>query len=82
MKYLLVLSMACFSSLSFSQSKAEVSGMLKQLKAKGVFSEEQVKAAEAQLNGMSESQFQGMIQKGKQKINDPEIQKKLRELQQ
>ena len=82
MKLLITLGLLCFSGLSLAQSKQEVSDMLKQLKAKGVFSEEQVKAAEKQLNGMSDSQFNGMIQKGKQKINDPEIQKKLRELQQ
>lgn len=82
MKLFLLLSLLLLPVVGYSQTKAEVAGMLGQLKAKGIFTDEQIKQAEAELKKMDEKDFKKLMEIGKQKINDPEIQKKLKELQQ
>jgi hypothetical protein len=54
--------------------------MLGQLKAQGVFTEEQIEAAKAQLQSMDQKDMDKLIQAGKAQMDNPEIQKKLKEL--
>jgi vacuolar-type H+-ATPase subunit I/STV1 len=67
------------STVSFAQSKADINNMLQKLKAKGMFSEKDIEAAEKQLNSMSDKDVDSLVKKGQQKLNDPEIKKKLEE---
>ena len=80
MKVVLIVLSLMLSSASFGQSKAEMAQMLKQFKANGMFSEEQLKAAEAQLNKMSDDDLNKLKAQAAQKMNDPEVQKKLQEM--
>lgn len=79
MKLFLLAAALITSPLVFSQDKAEINAVLEKLKAQGVFSESDVKAAQKQLNGMSDNEVNSLVKKGKEKINDPNIQKKLKE---
>lgn len=81
MKYILMVLVLMFSTVAFSQSKADMQQMLKKFKEQGMFSEEQLKAAEAQLNQMSDKDLDALKAKAKAKMNDPEIQKKLQQIQ-
>lgn len=80
MKVILIVLSLMLSSVAFGQSKAEMAQMLKQFKANGMFSAEQLKAAEAQLNKMSDSDLNALKAKAAQKMNDPAVQKKLQEM--
>jgi hypothetical protein len=79
MKLLLILGLMLTSTVSFAQSKADINNMLQKLKAKGMFSEKDIEAAEKQLNSMSDKDVDSLVKKGQQKLNDPEIKKKLEE---
>ena len=80
MKLLLILGLMLTSTISFAQSKSDINNMLQKLKAKGMFSEKDIEAAEKQLNSMSDKDVDSLVKKGQQKLNDPEIKKKLEEL--
>lgn len=80
MKILLILGLMLTSTVSFAQSKADINNMLQKLKAKGMFSEKDIEAAQKQLNSMSDKDVDSLVKKGQQKLNDPEIKKKLEEL--
>lgn len=80
MKILVVVISLIISSMSFAQSKADMAKMLKQFKSNGMFTPEQIKAAEAELNKMSDDDLAKIKAKAAQKMNDPEVQKKLQEL--
>ena len=82
MKLLLVLGLMLTSTVSFAQSKSDINDMLQKLKAKGMFSEKDIEAAEKQLNSMSDKDVDSLVKKGQQKLNDPEIKKKLEEYNQ
>lgn len=82
MKLLVTLSLLTFSTLSFAFTKAEINKQLAEMKAKGLFDEKAIEAAQKHLNGMSDSEIKSLSNKAKQKLNDPEIQKKLKELKQ
>ena len=82
MKLLLVLGLMLTSTVSFAQSKADINNMLQKLKSKGMFSEKDIEAAEKQLNSMSDKDVDSLVKKGQQKLNDPEIKKKLEEYNQ
>jgi len=79
MKLLLILGLMLTSTISFAQSKADINNMLQKLKAKGMFSEKDIEAAQKQLNSMSDKDVDSLVKKGQQKLNDPEIKKKLEE---
>jgi hypothetical protein len=79
MKILILISL--FSVSLFAQTKADLNRMLGQLKAQGVFTEEQIEAARAQLQSMDQKDMDKLIQAGKAQMNNPEIQKKLKEIQ-
>jgi len=80
MKLLLVLGLMLTSTVSFAQSKADINNMLQKLKAKGMFTEKDIEAAQKQLNSMSDKDVDSLVKKGKQKLNDPKIKKQLEEL--
>ena len=79
MKILLILGLMLTSTVSFAQSKADINNMLQKLKAKGMFTEKDIEAAEKQLNSMSDKDVDSLVKKGQQKLNDPAIKKKLEE---
>jgi hypothetical protein len=79
MKILILISL--FSVSLFAQSKADLNRMLGQLKAQGIFTEEQIEAAKVQLQSMDQKDMDKLIQAGKAQMNNPEIKKKLKELQ-
>jgi hypothetical protein len=79
MKILILISL--FSVSLFAQSKADLNRMLGQLKAQGVFTEEQIEAAREQLQKMDQEDMDKLIEAGKAQMNDPEVQEKLKELQ-
>jgi hypothetical protein len=78
MKILILISLLSVSL--FAQTKADLNKMLGQLKAQGVFTEEQIEAAKIQLQSMDQKDMDKLIQAGKAQMNNPEIQKKLKEL--
>ncbi len=65
----------------FAQTKADLNKMLEQMKSQGVFTEEQIDAARAQLQNMNQQDMDKLIEAGKAQMNNPEIQKKLKEVQ-
>lgn len=77
----ILLSFFLLTSLASAQSKKDISGMLDHLKEKGVFSEEQVQAAQEQLSEMNDQDIQKLIQDASKKMNDPKVQEKLRQLE-
>lgn len=79
MKLLLVLGLMLTSTVSFAQSKADINNMLQKLKAKGMFTEKDIEAAEKQLNSMSDKDVDSLVKKGQEKLNDPKIKKQLEE---
>ena len=79
MKLLLILGLMLTSTVSFAQSKADINNMLQKLKAKGMFTEKDIEAAQKQLNSMSDKDVDSLVKKGQEKLNDPEIKKKLEE---
>lgn len=69
------------SSLSaYAQSRDEINSMLERFKASGVFSEEDVKRAQAQLMEMSDTEVKELKEKAGQKAADPKIHKDLQKL--
>lgn len=66
-----------FSSLSFTQSltKQDIEKSLDHMRKSGMFTPQQIAAAERQLLGMSDAQLNAIVQKGIAEANDPEIQK-------
>ncbi|MBD66598.1 MAG: hypothetical protein CME62_15405 [Halobacteriovoraceae bacterium] len=79
MKLVLLFSLF-ISSYAFALSKAEIKQSLDQMKASGMFTQEQIAEAEKQLESMDEAQIQELVKKGKEKANDPEFQKKMKAL--
>jgi hypothetical protein len=73
--------MFTFSISAFTQSKADVSKMLEQMKAQGMFSEEDLKKAQAQLDKMNSKDFKGIVNKANSASKDPEVMKKVKELE-
>lgn len=71
-----------FSMGVLAQSKADVSKMLEQMKAQGMFSEEDLKKAQAELNKMNDKDFKGIVDKAQDAAKDPAVLKKIQELQQ
>jgi Tfp pilus assembly protein PilN len=79
MKWLLMTSMF-FSLQAFAQSKSDVNATLEMMKKKGMFSEAQIAEAQKMLKGMSDSDFQGVINKAEKIKNDPKVQRQLKNL--
>jgi hypothetical protein len=67
-----------FSTLCFAQtgsvSKADIEKSLKQMEASGMFTPAQVKAARAQLEGMTDTQVNALTQQAHAKASDPKVQ--------
>lgn len=82
MKVVVVILSLMFSTVVFSQSKADMQKMLQQFKAQGMFSEEQLKAAQAQLNQMSDQDLEALKSQAKEKLNDPKVQEDIKKFQQ
>jgi predicted Zn-dependent peptidase len=81
MKIIVLFSMIVISISAFSQSKEEVSKMLEQMKAQGMFSEEDLKKAKAKLDKMDSADFNNIVEKANSAAQDPEVLKKVKELQ-
>lgn len=77
---LIVLSLM-ISTVTFAQSKEDVADMLKQFKEKGMFTDAQLAAAQEQLNKMSDDDLNNIKAKAANKMNDSDIQKKIKELE-
>lgn len=82
MKVVVLILSLMFSTVAFSQSKADMQKMLQQFKAQGMFSEEQLKAAQAQLNQMSDQDLEALKSQAKEKLNDPKVQEHIKKFQQ
>jgi predicted Holliday junction resolvase-like endonuclease len=82
MKVVVLILSLMFSTVAFSQSKADMQKMLQQFKAQGMFSEEQLKAAQAQLNQMSDQDLEALKSQAKEKLNDPKVQEDIKRFQQ
>lgn len=74
--------LALFSFSLFAQTKEDINKMLEQMKSKGIFTEAQIKEAGTMLKKMDQKDMNKLIEAGKAQMNNPEIQKKLKELQQ
>ncbi len=81
MKLLVILGLALLPSLAFSQGKAEISAMLDQLKAQGMFSASDIEKAKAELGSMKDSDINALKLKAQEKAKDPEFTEKLKQLQ-
>jgi hypothetical protein len=82
MKILIIIALMGISTLTLAQSKSDISSMLDKLKASGTFSDKDIAAAKAKLDAMSDKDVDSLVEKGKEKLNDPKIQDKLKELKQ
>ena len=80
MKTFLILFTLVFSVSGFCTSKAEVKMALEQMKQTGMFTPEQIAEAEKRLNAMSDEEMKALAAEGQKKAQDPEIQKKMREM--
>lgn len=80
LKSIFYISILSLSSLGFSQSQEDVAATLEQMKATGMFSEEQVNAAKAELMKMDKKDFDSMVVRAKEKSQDPELKKKAMEI--
>jgi len=80
MKIILITALLLFSFSALALSKAEIKQSLDQMKKTGMFTEEQISAAEKQLMGMSEADVKALSEKGKEAAKDPEMQKKAKSL--
>ena len=78
-KLLLLLTLFC-TQIAFGVSDAEINKSLDQMEKSGMFTKEQLKAARDKLNSMSAQEKQAMVEEGKKKLNDPEIQRKAKEM--
>jgi predicted RND superfamily exporter protein len=81
MKSLIISILLTFSFSAFTQSKADVSKMLEQMKAQGMFSEQDLKKAQAELDKMNSKDFSGIVNKANTASKDPEVLKKVKELE-
>lgn len=80
LKSIVCISVLSISSFTFSQSQQDVAATLEQMKATGMFSEEQINAAKAELMKMDKKDFDFMVTRAKEKSQDPEMKKKAMEL--
>lgn len=80
MKILLILLTLSFSPQAFCLTAEDIQKSLKQMEESGMFSKEQLKAASDKLNSMTPEEREALIKQGKEKVNDPEVQKKAKEM--
>ena len=80
LKSVICISLLYLSSFTFSQSQQDVAATLEQMKATGMFSEEQINAAKAELMKMDKKDFDSMVVKAREKSQDPAMKKKAMEL--
>ena len=80
LKSIICISLLSLSSFTFSQSQQDVAATLEQMKATGMFSEEQINAAKAELMKMDKKDFDSMVVKAREKSQDPAMKKKAMEL--
>lgn len=84
MKLLIFIITLTFSISSFAQdiNKAQMKEMMQKFKEQGMFTEEQIKAAEQKLNAMSDSDIKALKGKAMQQMQEnPEIMQKVQDLQ-
>jgi len=80
MKLFVILGLFLIPAMAMGQTKAEISEMLSQMKAQGMFSKEDIAKAQVQLEAMSDKDIGQLKSKAQSKVNDPEIQKRVQEL--
>ena len=80
LKSVICISLLYLSSFTFSQSQQDVAATLEQMKATGMFSEEQINAAKAELMKMDKKDFDSMVVKAREQSQDPAMKKKAMEL--
>ena len=78
---LIVLSFSVSMSV-FALSKEEVKKSLEQMREAGMFTEEQIKAAEKELMGMSQDDLDAIEKKGIEHAKDPKIQAQAQKIMQ
>ena len=84
MKFLIFIITLTFSISSLAQdiNKAQMKEMMQKFKEQGMFTEEQIKAAEQKLNAMSDSDIKALKGKAMQQMQEnPEIMQKVQDLQ-
>ena len=81
MKIFILMITLVTSQFCFALDKAQVQGMLEQMKTAGVFSEADIKAAQEELNKMSDDDLKALEEKAKASASDPAVQEKLKQLQ-
>lgn len=84
MKFLIFIITLTFSISSLAQdiNKAQMKEMMQKFKEQGMFTEEQIKAAEEKLNAMSDSDIKALKGKAMQQMQEnPEIMQKVQDLQ-
>lgn len=71
-----------FSGLSLGQNltKEDIKKSLDQMARSGMFTKEQIKAAEKQLMGMSDDQLNAVVQKGIEQSKDPKVQEQAQKI--
>lgn len=80
MKISLIILLLVSSSMSFAQSKKEIAEMLNKLEKSGIVNAEERKAAESQLLEMDEKEMNSLIQEATKQLDNPDIQKRLKDL--
>lgn len=81
MKLILILMCLISASTSaFALSKEEIKQSLNQMKQTGMFTEEQISAAEKKLMEMSQEDINAISKKGMEAAKDPEMQEKARKI--
>lgn len=81
MKLILIILSLMISTVTFAQSKADMTKMLQEFKKNGMFSEAQLAAAQKQLDEMSDEDLDAIKSKAAESMNDPKVQEKIKELE-
>lgn len=68
------------SSFAMAQSREDILKTMDQMKASGMFTDEQLEAAKERMKNMKDEEFNEMMKQANEKTQDPKIRQKAQEI--